>query len=1003
MAKFEYDIDSIKIEAGKTTLDKEISLDSSSYNVIATEIQGTGPRYGMSVFPGQYNTEIDQINLRSSEGTTSGYSNRKNVFGMIIERLQISGEVKPVPIFICSSQKSYIENDETKYYKTIDLIPPGKISTGMTADVGDNIIDSTEGSLDNKLKNWRLKTLVSRRLLASTAFLRFAQLSVGLADLPCQFQLVNILSDETSNNPGKLNFASFGYDYFMNKQSIKTMQIYTIFTDTGKKYFGRKFIYDNNTKSWTSPNSEADITTPHFTCSDANRTTDRLTTPTYTTGEMALQYSDDWKISQSHSILAMAHKTGALIAIMRSERDPDGFPFQYVDPQDERIQSIRTMSDTTTNSYMQNGNEKATGWSFFPDFDGTTPLTSEASSSYDGKIHIRLGATNSGLLRSNLIYELGYSIYDASINHECNVCIAGRVLTGSDDYVAFSIFRNEKVGGIFTQRIGYDLDVPVQKVPIEKVNYLQYRFYYRGLGSTEWLPAGVVWAADYLFNGTNQVLWCAQGAIGMSIGGIPGGFNDFSALPRDNWTDVAVFQNRFFWMSEKQAIFSLPNNCLAYPLRNSISLPAGGFRGITVHVFYGQSEQQGRVVLWSSEAQYEGRFTGNISLYPVTVSPDYTANFPLDGSDFIVQFRSKFTAFSSRAAVVAEGALFYWGEAGIFADGGVEPPRKISQDIEPWLDSVFDSGQISKIHCVYNESPKEIIWFYPPRVSIGFLTEALVFNAEKNSFQRIGFGTEIDWSSNLNITQEFARKRLMCGKRITLGHTHSFYPQRIVFCDLENKCGDLRHGREFLVKEIQSISTGSRLILASGFDIPSFADIPIGEQFLINQAFNYTENESNYDGRYTIIDIGPYYFDINESLPEATFTADKLMPIWIDMYSHIPFKLKTRYIMPKDRWQMFQVSVMAMYFRLLNDIVDNFDIGIFSNVSTKSQMQTVLLEKNANSHCIRRLTFPHDEDTTHGIGFGFECTGNANGACWRLDWLGIEGDDGEDLQRFEQS
>jgi hypothetical protein len=205
-----------------------------------------------------------------------------------------------------------------------------------------------------------------------------------------------------------------------------------------------------------------------------------------------------------------------------------------------------------------------------------------------------------------------------------------------------------------------------------------------------------------------------------------------------------------------------------------------------------------------------------------------------------------------------------------------------------------------------------------------------------------------------------------------------------------------------LVKQISATANGSRLTLASGFDIPSFADIPVGESILIQQAFEYTESENSYDGRYVITDIGNYYFDIAETLTPATFAVDKLMPIWVDMYSAIAFKLRTRYVMPKDHWQMVQVSDVNMKLRLLTSNLQNFSAGIFSNVSLTTQSQTLTLEANANEHCIRKLTYPHDEDTTHGIGIGFEFTGSVNGASWRLDWLGIEMADGEDLNRFGQ-
>jgi hypothetical protein len=582
------------------------------------------------------------------------------------------------------------------------------------------------------------------------------------------------------------------------------------------------------------------------------------------------------------------------------------------------------------------------------------------------------------------------------------VCEPFRFETGADDLVAISVFRNERSGGINVQKIGWGLNVPVQKPYIQKVNYIQYRFYYRAYGSQEWLPALHIWAADYLFNGTNDIIWAAQAAMGATIGGARGGFNDYSSLPKEEWKDVVIFQNRFFWCSEKQAIFSLKNNAFSYSIRNTVSLPSGEFRGLTVHVYYGQSQQNGRVVFWATDAQYEGRFTGQLASFPVSVTPDFIGQFPLDGSDFVVQFRSSITAFSSRAAVVAEGTLFFWGESGIYADSGVNPPNKISGPLEPWLGGVYDPTQTSKIHCVYNDKTKEIIWFYVPLVTTEYVSEALVFNADKNSFTRFGFQTSIDWSQTINLSQEGARKRLSCGKRLLIGHSFGLYPQRACFFDEKNLTGDIKHGREFMVKEIQSISNGSRLVLASGFDEPSFADIAVGDEFLISQSFEYTESDSAYNGRYVIVDIGTYYFDVAETLDAATFAQATYLPIWVDKYANIPFRIRTRYIMPGDRWTVYTYSWLAMSLRLPGAIYQPFQAGIFSNLNSSATTQTVIVEANATQHCIRSLSFAHDNESTDGIGFGLDISGYANGASWRLDWLGVVGRDSEDLTRFGQ-
>jgi hypothetical protein len=952
----------------------------------------------MSPVPGQAHTETNST-LLAAEGSSATYPNRKSVYGLLTQKYERSGVSVPIPIWLAGSERSETVGLVTRTWQSLDLVASGD-SSGPDSDVAAPLLDSPLGTLDNELQNWRLADIEARTIDGSTKALRFAQLSVGLGDYVAPYLLGKSKAGEAASVPSPIDFSRYGFDHFMSKNKASNIQIDTIFTDTAKLYFGKSFIYDANTSVWTSPTNENDGNS-HLNPGTANRTTSRLTTPAYTTGEYALQYSNDWKVSQSHAVIAVATGAKALCAVIRNELSEQKLPFQYFDPSANTLKSTRTLNESGT-SYTEDGIEVATGWAYWPTFVSTVPTANESGASFDGAIHVRLGGADSGLLRSDLTYEVGYSLFDITTGHETNVCEPARIRTSADDYVSFTLFRNVRTGGINQQECGYTLNLPVQKVPIEKVNYYEYRFYYRALGSQEWLPAGNISAANLLFNGQNDVLWFAENPAGLSIGGAPGQFNDYSTLPVDNWKDVAVFQNRFFWVSDKQAIFSLANNAFAYPVRNCISIPSGEFRGITVHVFYGQSQQSGRVVFWASDAQYEGRFTGQFALYPVSVSPDYTAQFPLDGSDFSIQFRSSITAFSSRSAVVAEGTLFFWGESGIYADSGVQPPNKISGPIEPWLGGVYDPTQIANIHCIYNDKTKEIIWFYTPKVATSFITEALVFNAEKQSFSRFGFATQIDWCQAVNLSQQGSRKRLACGKRMLMGHSATSYPQRAVFFDESNQTGDLKHGKEFMVKEIQATANGSRLILASGFDIPSFADIAVGESFLVSQSFEYTESENAYNNRYVIADIGAYYFDIDEGLTPAVFTNDKLMPIWLDKYSNIPFKIRTRFITPGSRWETFMISFLAMSIRLPYSILQDFTIGLFSNFNSDPTTQTVSLQRNAVDHCIRQLSFPHDDEKTHGIGFGFEASGNVNGAGWRLDWIGINAQACETLGRFEQ-
>lgn len=107
-------------------------------------------------------------------------------------------------------------------------------------------------------------------------------------------------------------------------------------------------------------------------------------------------------------------------------------------------------------------------------------------------------------------------------------------------------------------------------------------------------------------------------------------------------------------------------------------------------------------------------------------------------------------------------------------------------------------------------------------------------------------------------------------------------------------------------------------------------------------------------------------------------------------------------MMPGTRWDTFMINYLAMSIRLPYSILQDFDVGLFSNLNSTPTVQTVSVQRNATEHCIRQLSFPHDDEKTHGIGYGFELSGNINGASWRLDWLGINAQQCEDLGRFEQ-
>ncbi|NIV11449.1 MAG: hypothetical protein GWN62_09250, partial [Aliifodinibius sp.] len=296
------------------------------------------------------------------------------------------------------------------------------------------------------------------------------------------------------------------------------------------------------------------------------------------------------------------------------------------------------------------------------------------------------------------------------------------------------------------------------------INYLEIRIYYREKGTFEWLPAGRTEWTNYFYNpDQGEYAVCTGKETGLP-GGQPGGYNDYSELPDEDWQDVITFNNRVFWASKSQVIFSNRNNVFAYAARNTIPCPKGEFRGIKVHTFYGESEQNGRVIIFGSEETYFGEFTGNKIIEPIRVSIDNVGEFPVDGSDFDVKTRSTITAFSSRSATVADGILYFWGQSGIYADNGVGTPEKISLAIEPELFDLYDKNKTLDIHCNYNANTKEIVWYFTPADTSEGLTKMLVYNIKTAKYLIWTHEKKIDWAESIKIENEQVG-RLISGPR----------------------------------------------------------------------------------------------------------------------------------------------------------------------------------------------------------------------------------------------
>lgn len=517
---------------------------------------------------------------------------------------------------------------------------------------------------------------------------------------------------------------------------------------------------------------------------------------------------------------------------------------------------------------------------------------------------VLLGA-DTGVLRKKTVYEFTYSLYNKRLNFETNVGIPVKFLTsdtldnvglqlwwafadGATNYSQYYFWRNGSSGshwmpyhfGDFQDNLTSWYD------PLLAINFCEYRFYYRQLGTFEWLPAGRIDAAQFWNDPYLQLNVCT-GDIAATPGGQPGSVFDYSPLPADTYNCVVQYKNRFFWFSEKACVFSLPNNIFAYPATCSISASTGKFLGAIVHNYPGQAEQSSRLVIFGTTGNYVARFTGNPQLQTVQISSTASADYPIQGSDLVIDPWTSVTAFSYQTAVIADGILYYWGPQGVYRDDGVATPTKISGELEPYIFTLYDPNKVGEMHGHYDDLSKEITWFYTPKVSSGYSTHTLVYNVMSQTFLPGKIPGKVDWVQSLNIESNIgtAGKRSLAGVRASAAAT----VQRSYFYDNRNRSGDMYPTRDWFIKTIATPVAGvRRLTLAAGYDATNFATIVAGDYLALQQTKQYDSSltlTSDLIATIKAVSTGSGYIDIY--LPTgatldtaASPTYDKYFPFW---------------------------------------------------------------------------------------------------------------------------
>jgi hypothetical protein len=384
-------------------------------------------------------------------------------------------------------------------------------------------------------------------------------------------------------------------------------------------------------------------------------------------------------------------------------------------------------------------------------------------------------AASAGFLQEDIVYDFGFSYYNKLLDYETNVAYGTTVtVSAAETAMQITTFSGGSVNNAWQEMQTFaSADNDSNLMPWEysnteafsgaitprgqHINDYELRFYYRETGNSEWLPAGNFDAAKLWFypfdNFTQRALIC-QGAVAGLPGGQPNGFVDYSPLPKQRYICTTVFQQRAFWWSEKSMHFSLLNNIYAYPTRNITACPTGKWRGGIVHSQKDLSQQLSRLVVFG-DVTYSARFTGERTIQNVRISSATVGQFEIDGSDFRMEYLCESTAFSFRSACVAEGILYWWGPQGIYRDNGIVPPGKISLILEPDIWNYVDMARDQEVCSVFNKRTKEVLWFYPPKVTdANFPTYGLAFNIENGNFYPFKMRCQVDAVQNIKLEND---------------------------------------------------------------------------------------------------------------------------------------------------------------------------------------------------------------------------------------------------------
>lgn len=654
-----------------------------------------------------------------------------------------------------------------------------------------------------------------------------------------------------------------------------------------------------------------------------------------------------------------------------------------------------------------------------------------------------VGGPNSGILRANTQYDFGFSFYNKQLDYETNVAL-GMTTTitpnsPGDDFLCLTLDDVPATGT--TNFACLANGTPLHAFPWEfsdgaavtgtevgrgfHVNDFEYRFYYRQAGTAEWLPGGSIDAAQYWFSWSfadtsHGPQWCT-GPSGALPGGYAGGFVDYSPLPKQRYNCTLIFRGRAFWFADKAMQFSLQNNIYAYPTRNAVSAQTGTFLGGIVHTQLNKTESTGRLIVFGSNQTYQARFTGNLSVQNVRVSADTVGQFEVEGSDFAMDYLCESTAYSYRAACIAEGVLYFWGAQGVYYDDGtMATPDKLSQNLEQEIFDLVDPARRSEVHCIYNKRTKEVCWFYPPNPSskyaaftplsfdLPYPTAGLIYNVMTDKFTNVMFKQQID-SAQLISLQNDSSTSLLAGDRVIIMSRHlatDQTKQRAFFFDDLCQAGEQSPQLELMVKTIATPSVGKRrLTVAGGSDMTS---VGVGDSIGLQNTLAYATSLSACSDMVCLVDTvdtGSGTIDIilpsGASMDGAATLAQGLsFPIFhaslagFNSGLHgISYKILTNYWLPTSLADSWLWRYLLFMFRYNNG-------WIHPTVATALKLtyrtlvcggfvtgETLGLTNNADGHCQIHHPLKNTNVAATGQALRFQLSGVHIGDPWTLEYL----------------